>query len=107
MSDASKKAILVVSFGTSFAQTREKTIDAIEKEIAAAYPDYQIYRAWTSKMIMAKLLKRDGIKILNVREAMEQMRNDGITDVIVQPTHVINGIENDLMTEDAMMYRCV
>lgn len=49
MPDASKKAILVVSFGTSFAETREKTIDAIEKEIADAFPDYQIYRAWTSK----------------------------------------------------------
>ena len=56
-------------------------------------------------MIMAKLLKRDGIKINNVKEAMEQMRNDGITDVIVQPTHVINGIENDLMKEDAFSYR--
>lgn len=105
MPDASKKAILVVSFGTSFAETREKTIDAIEKEIADAFPDYQIYRAWTSKMIMAKLLRRDGIKILNVREAMEKMRDDGITDVIVQPTHVINGIENELMTEDALMYQ--
>lgn len=101
----SKKAILVVSFGTSFHQTREKTIDVIEKKIGDAFPDQKIYRAWTSKMIMAKLLKRDGIKINNVKEAMEQMRNDGITDVIIQPTHVINGIENDLMKEDALSYR--
>ena len=101
----SKKAILVVSFGTSFHQTREKTIDVIEKKIGNAFPEHQIYRAWTSKMIMAKLLKRDGLKINTVKEAMEQMRNDGITDVIIQPTHVINGIENDLMKEDALSYR--
>jgi cobalamin biosynthesis Co2+ chelatase CbiK len=66
MTDASKKAILVVSFGTSFAQTREKNIDAIEADIKKAYPEYRHYRAWTSKMIMAKLLKRDNIKIPNV-----------------------------------------
>ncbi len=105
MTDASKKAILVVSFGTSFADTREKNIDAIEAKIKESFPEYSHYRAWTSKMIMAKLLKRDQIKIPNVRESMEQMIADGITDVIVQPTHVINGIENDLMKEDALFYR--
>ena len=100
-----KKAILVVSFGTSYNPTREKTIDVIEKKIGEAFPDCQIYRAWTSKMIMAKLLKRDGVKIHNVKEAMEQMQRDGITDVLIQPTHVINGIENDLMKEDALSCR--
>lgn len=100
-----KKAILVVSFGTSYNPTREKTIDVIEKKIGESFPDCQIYRAWTSKMIMAKLLKRDGVKIHNVKEAMEQMQRDGITDVLIQPTHVINGIENDLMKEDALSCR--
>ena len=100
----SKKAILVVSFGTSYNPTREKTIDVIESKIGDAFSDWKIYRAWTSKMIMAKLLKRDGIKINNVKEAMEQMRDDGITDVVIQPTHVINGIEKDLMTEDALSW---
>ena len=101
----SKKAILVVSFGTSYNPTREKTIDVIESKIGDAFSDWKIYRAWTSKMIMAKLLKRDGIKINNVKEAMEQMRDDGITDVLIQPTHVINGIENDLMKDDALSCR--
>lgn len=100
-----KRAILVVSFGTSHPNTRARTIDVIEQEIAQAWPDRQVYRAWTSKMIMAKLLKRDGIKIHNVREAMAQMVLDGITDVIVQPTHVVNGIENDLMRQDALAFR--
>lgn len=97
-----RQAILVVSFGTSYHETREKTIDAIEKAVACAFPEHHIYRAWTSKMIMKKILKRDGIKIHNVKEAMAQMASDGITDVIIQPTHVINGIENELMIEDAL-----
>lgn len=100
-----KKAILVVSFGTSYNPTREKTIDVIEKEIAETFSGYRVYRAWTSKMIMAKIQKRDGIKINNVKEAMEQMHREQVTDVIVQPTHVINGIENDLMKEDALSCR--
>lgn len=99
-----KKAILVVSFGTSYDTTRKVTIDAIEKEIADAYPDYQIYRAWTSKMILAKLKRRDNIHYDNVKEAFERMIADGVTDVVVQPTHVINGIENDIMTEEALSY---
>ena len=99
------KAILVVSFGTSFHRTREKTIDRIEADIEVAYPDYQIYRAWTSKMIIAKLLRRDGVKVPTVAEAVEQMIADGITELIVQPTHVINGVENDLMKEDVLKRR--
>ena len=105
MNQKKKQAILVVSFGTSYHATREVTIDAIENDIAKAYPEYQVYRAWTSKMIIAKLKKRDQIHIFTVREAMEKMIEDGITDVIVQPTHVINGIENDQMKEDALSYR--
>ena len=98
------KAILVVSFGTSYHDTREKTIDCIEQDIAQTFPHHHIYRAWTSKMILKKLKQRDGIHIDNVREAMERMQRDGITDVTVQPTHVINGIENDLMKEDVLAF---
>lgn len=99
-----KKALLVVSFGTSFSKTREKTIDQIEKALAAAFPDYPMYRAWTSKKIIAKLLRRDGIKVPTVKEAIEQMLEDGIREVIVQPTHLVNGIENDEMKKDVQFY---
>lgn len=97
-----KKAILVVSFGTSFHKTREKTIDRIEADIAAAYPEYTLYRAWTSKMIIAKLKRRDQIVVSTVAEAVDQMIVDGVQELIVQPTHIINGIENDLMKEDVL-----
>ena len=56
------------------------------------------------KMIMKKLLRTENLKIHSVREAMEAMIKDGITEVVVQPTHVINGIENDLMKKDALAY---
>ena len=97
-----KKAILVVSFGTSYTENREKTLHAIEKTIANKYG--KIYTAYTSKMILKKILKRDGISFCNVTQAFEQMKKDGITDVLVQPTHILNGIENDLMKEDALAF---
>ena len=105
VSTETKKAILAVSFGTSHADTRKVTIDAIEKDMQDAFPEYPLYRAWTSKMIIKKVRNRDNFLIHTVKEAMEQMLHDGITDVLIQPTHVINGIENDLMKEDALSFQ--
>lgn len=105
VSKETKKAILAVSFGTSHNDTRKITIDAIEQDMQEAFPSYALYRAWTSKMIIKKVNARDGVHICNVKEAMEKMLQDGITDVLVQPTHVINGIENDLMKEDALAFQ--
>jgi cobalamin biosynthesis Co2+ chelatase CbiK len=100
MKHEKKQAILVVSFGTSHEDTRRVTIEAIEQEIRDAYPEMAVYRAWTSRMIVKKLRERDGLIIHNVAQAMEQMRADGITQVIVQPTHVINGYENEAMKRE-------
>lgn len=100
-----KKAILAVSFGTSYEDTRKKTIEAIEHTLETHFPEHKIYRAWTSRMIIEKIKKRDGLHIDTVFEAMERMKADGITDVVIQPTHVINGVENDQMKEDARSYR--
>lgn len=88
-----KKALLVVSFGTSYEQTRKLTIEAIEEDLKAAFPDRVFYRAWTSKMIKKKLLERDGLQIDDVREALERMVSDGVTDVLIQPTHMLTGVE--------------
>lgn len=99
-----KKAVLVVSFGTSHNDTRERTIGAIERQIAAACPDSGIYRAWTSGMIIDKLRKRDGYEVDTVEQAARRMLADGVTHVTVQPTHIINGIENDRMKRDILLY---
>lgn len=100
----SKKAILVVSFGTSHNDTREKTIDVIEQTIQKAYPNHAIYRAWTSNMIIQKVIQRDQVINFTVTQAVKEMLKDGVTELVVQPTHVINGIENDLMIKDILQF---
>ena len=97
MEHQSPKAILVVSFGTSYEASRKATIEKIEQDIADAFPDHRIYHAWTSKFIISVLKKRDGISIPTVCEAIEQMIHDGIRTFIVQPTHILDGIENNVM----------
>lgn len=104
MENTGKKGLLAVSFGTSINETREKTIDAIEADLQAAFPDAILYRAWTSGMIIRKLEKRDGVRIDTVSEAVERMIADGVRQVVVQPTHVINGFENDQMIEDVRKF---
>lgn len=104
MGVSKETAILVISFGTSYEETRKKTIEQIENDLHHAYPEYPLYRAWTSPKIRAKLLKRDGIHILNIDEAMTQMKEDGIKNVIVQPTYVITGFESDAMKQKVMAF---
>ena len=91
-----KEAILVVSFGTTFEDTREKNITAVLNRVAAAHPDCPVYEAWTSSMIMRALEKR-GQHVDNVPEALAKMHADGITDIKVLPTHLLYGDEYDKM----------
>lgn len=88
-----KKAVLVVSFGTSYHQTRKKTIAACEKAISDNFPDYDLKRAFTSGMIIEKLKRRDNLHINNPEEALEKLYQAGYQKVIVQPLHIINGSE--------------
>ena len=96
------KGILVVSFGTSHIDTMEKTITVIEQDIARQFPEWSVYRAFTSRMIVRKLKRTENMEIDTGEEALRRMAADGISEVIVQPTHIINGIENDRMMEDLM-----
>lgn len=99
------KGILIVSFGTSYRETRIKTIDAFVESTRAQYKDYYVYEAWTSRIIAGILMKRDGIYKQTVEEALELMAQDGIEDVVIQPTYVINGVENDIMINSANKYK--
>ena len=105
MGASEKTAILVISFGTSYEETRKKTIEQIEQDLHHAYPEYPLYRAWTSRRICAKLLKQDGIHIMDINEVMNQIKNDGIQNVIVQPTYVITGFESDAMKEKVLAFK--
>lgn len=88
-----KTALLAVSFGTSHLDTLEKNIEAIEKVIFASLPSLTGRRAFTSSIIMKKLLSRDHIQIDNVPQALEKLLGEGYTQVVIQPTHIINGEE--------------
>lgn len=90
-----KKAILVISFGTSYRETREKNIEAVEQEIREAFPGYEFRRAFTSPTIIRIMRERDGILADDVEQALERLLQDGFTEVVAQPTHVIRGFEYD------------
>ncbi len=90
-----KPVILTVSFGTSYNDTREKTIGAIEDTIAQAYPDYEVRRAFTAQTVIDIIKERDGIETDNVEQALEKCVSDKVKTLVVQPTHVMSGYEYD------------
>lgn len=100
-----KQGILVVSFGTSYRKAFEKNIVSVEQEIQNAYPSACVRRAFTSRMIIKKLADRNQFHVDTVSEALEGFLNDGYMDLLVQPTHIINGNENDSMLETLRAYR--
>jgi sirohydrochlorin cobaltochelatase len=93
MNTGGKKGILVVSFGTSYPETRAVTIEACEKSIAQAFGEYEIRRAFTSHMVIKILAERDGIRVDKPEEALQKMYEEGFSEVIVQPLHIIPGEE--------------
>lgn len=100
-----KKAILAVSFGTSYPDTLGKTIAATEQALAEAFPDWEVRRAFTSGMIIRKLKERDGVEIENVTQAMQRLEEEGYTHVAVQSTHVMHGEEYEKMLSQLEPYR--
>lgn len=88
-----KKAILVVSFGTSYINSLKSCIESIEKLVENTFKDYEVRRAFTSGMIIAKMKKRDNIHIDSPAEALDKLQKDGFTEVIVQPLHIMFGEE--------------
>lgn len=88
-----KKALLVVSFGTSYHDTLEKTIVPLEQDLAKAFPDHDFFRAFTSGMILKKLKSRDNLSIFNLAEAFAHLSQEGYTHLRIQATHVLGGDE--------------
>lgn len=94
--------LLVVSFGTSYNDSRRLTIGAIEGTIADACPDYSVRRGFTSQIIIDHVKRRDNVSIDNVTEALDRAVANGVKTLVVQPTHLMNGLEyNDLVDEVA------
>lgn len=95
--NTSKKALLIVSFGSSFIENRKASIDATEEALAEAFPEYEKFTAFTSEIIIDVYKNRDGIHYDNVAMAMDKVKKGGYGEVLVVPTHVINGAEYDEM----------
>lgn len=93
-----EQELLVVSFGTSYNDSRRLTIGAIEDALEAAFPDYSVRRGFTSQIIIDHVKDRDGEVIDNVEEALDRAVDNGVKTLVVQPTHLMNGLEyNELM----------
>ena len=103
--DIGENELLVVSFGTSFNDSRVKDIKGIEDALQAAYPDWSVRRAFTAQIIINHVQARDGEKIDNMEQALERAVANGVKDLVVQPTHLMHGAEYDEMMEMVDSYR--
>ena len=103
--DIGDNELLVVSFGTSFNDSRAKDIKGIEDALQAAYPDWSVRRAFTAQIIINHVQARDGEKIDNMEQAMERAVANGVKNLVVQPTHLMHGAEYDEMVEMIDSYR--
>jgi len=90
-----KKAILVVSFGTTYPHTLKACIESIEDKVRCEFPGFEVRRAFTSHFIINKLAKRDNVYIDDTAKALQRLSDEGFTTIVVQPTHIIAGYEFD------------
>nr|WP_330363237.1 sirohydrochlorin cobaltochelatase [Butyrivibrio sp. VCD2006] len=97
--DIGENELLVVSFGTSFNDSRAEDIGGIEKALAAAYPDWSVRRAFTAQIIINHVNARDGEKIDNMEQAIQRAIDNGVKNLVVQPTHLMHGAEYDELME--------
>ena len=97
--------ILVVSFGTSFNDSRAEDIGGVEKALQAAYSDWSVRRAFTAQIIINHVQARDDEKIDNMDQALERAVDNGVKNLVVQPTHLMHGAEYDELTEAVENYK--
>lgn len=103
--DIGDKELLVVSFGTSFNDSRVADIGGIEKALQDAYPDWSVRRAFTAQIIINHVQARDGEKIDNMDQALERAVANGVKELVVQPTHLMHGAEYDELCEALDNYK--
>ena len=103
--DIGENELLVVSFGTSFNDSRVKDIKGIEDALQAAYPDWSVRRAFTAQIIINHVQARDGEKIDNMQQALDRAVANGVKNLVVQPTHLMHGAEYDEMCEAIDEYK--
>ena len=100
-----EKELLVVSFGTSFNDSRVNDIGGVEKALQEAYPDWSVRRAFTAQIIINHILARDGEVIDNVDQALQRAVDNGVKQLVIQPTHLMHGAEYDELMESVDQYK--
>ncbi len=95
LDEIGENELLVVSFGTSFNDSRANDIKSIEDALQEAYPDWSVRRAFTSQIILNHILARDGESIDNMEQALVRAEENGVKNLIIQPTHLMHGAEYD------------
>ena len=103
--DIGDNELLVVSFGTSFNGSRAADIGGIEKALQTAYPDWSVRRAFTAQIIINHVQARDDEKIDNMDQALQRAVDNGVKNLVVQPTHLMHGAEYDELTEAVEGYK--
>ena len=103
--DIGENELLVVSFGTSFNDSRAADIGGVEKALQEAYPDWSVRRAFTAQIIINHVQARDDEKIDNVEQALDRAVDNGVKNLIIQPTHLMHGAEYDELTEAVEKYQ--
>lgn len=103
--DIGENELLVVSFGTSFNDSRTTDIGGIEKALQEANPDWSVRRAFTAQIIINHVQARDGEKIDNVDQALERAVKNGVKQLVIQPTHLMHGAEYKELTEAVESYK--
>ena len=103
--DIGENEILAVSFGTSFNDSRVADIKGIEDALQEANPDWSVRRAFTAQIIINHVQARDGEKIDNVDQALERAVDNGVKNLVVQPTHLMRGAEYDELVEAVENYK--
>lgn len=96
--------LMVVSFGTSYNDSRRLTIGAIEGALETAFPDWSVRRGFTSQIIIDHVKSRDGVSIDNVGEALKRAADNGVKNLVIQPTHLMDGLEYNDLVEEAATY---
>ena len=97
--------LLVVSFGTSFNDSRAEDVKGIEDALAEAYPDWSVRRAFTAQIIINHVEARDGENIDNMQQALDRAVANGVKNLVVQPTHLMHGAEYDELSETVEKYK--
>lgn len=102
--DIREHELLVISFGTSYNDSRRLTIGGIENALEKAFPDYSLRRGFTSQIIIDHVKSRDKVSIDNVGEALERAEKNGVKNLVVQPTHLMNGLEYHDVVDEVAQY---